>query len=53
MLKLWKLFEYCLSNLLIIGDLIHGESIQFKYPDICVTYDQNEKESIETIEKIF
>jgi glyoxylase-like metal-dependent hydrolase (beta-lactamase superfamily II) len=43
---------YQKGDLLIIGDLIHGESIQFKYPDICATYDQNEKESIETRKNI-
>ena len=43
---------YQKDDLLIIGDLIHGESIQFEHPEICATYDQNEKESIETRKNI-
>ena len=40
------------DDLLIIGDLIHGELIQFKHPEICATYDHDEKESIESRKKI-
>ena len=34
---------YRKDDLLIIGDLIHGEKIQFKYPEICAQYDIDEK----------
>ena len=37
---------YRKDDLLIIGDLIHGEKVQFKHPEICATYDQDEKKSI-------
>ncbi|KAG4104629.1 Metallo-hydrolase/oxidoreductase [Neocallimastix lanati (nom. inval.)] len=40
------------DDLLIIGDLIHGQSIQFKYPEICATYDHDEEKSIDTRKKI-
>ena len=40
------------DDLLIIGDLIHGEKIQFTHPEICATYDSNENESIESRKKI-
>ena len=43
---------YRKDDLLIIGDLIHGEIIQFKYPDICATYDQDEKKAIEARKEI-
>ena len=43
---------YRKDDLLIIGDLIHGQKVQFKYPEICATYDQDEKESIETRRRI-
>jgi glyoxylase-like metal-dependent hydrolase (beta-lactamase superfamily II) len=43
---------YRKDDLLIIGDLIHGEKIQFKHPEICATYDSNENESIESRKKI-
>ena len=38
--------------LLIIGDLIHGQDIQFKYPEICATYDHDENASIVTRKNI-
>ena len=43
---------YQKGDFLIIGDLIHGEAIQFKYPDICATYDHDEKGSIESRKNI-
>ena len=43
---------YRKDDLLIIGDLIHGEKIQFTHPEICATYDSNENESIESRKKI-
>ena len=43
---------YRKDDLLIIGDLIHGEKIQFKYPEICAVYDGDEKQSIESRKKI-
>ncbi|OUM59866.1 hypothetical protein PIROE2DRAFT_14498 [Piromyces sp. E2] len=43
---------YRKDDLLIIGDLIHGEKIQFKYPEICASYDHDENKSIETRKNI-
>ena len=43
---------YRKDDLLIIGDLIHGQAIQFKHPEICATYDHDENESIITRKKI-
>lgn len=43
---------YRKDDLLIIGDLIHGQDIQFKHPEICATYDHDENASIETRKKI-
>jgi glyoxylase-like metal-dependent hydrolase (beta-lactamase superfamily II) len=43
---------YRKDELLIIGDLIHGEKIQFKYPEICAFFDQDENKSIETRKNI-
>ena len=43
---------YRKDNLLIIGDLIHGQAIQFKYPEICATYDHDENGSIESRKNI-
>ena len=40
------------DDLLIIGDLIHGEKVQFKYPEICANFDYNEKDSIDSRKKI-
>ena len=43
---------YRKDDLLIIGDLIHGQDIQIKHPEICATYDHDEKASIETRKNI-
>ena len=43
---------YRKDDLIIIGDLIHGQKVQFKYPEICAKFDQDEKESIEARKKI-
>ena len=43
---------YRKDDLLIIGDLIHGEKIQYKYPEICTVFDWDEKLSIESRKKI-
>ena len=43
---------YRKDDLLIIGDLIHGQAIQFKHPEICATYDQDVDKSIEARKKI-
>ena len=43
---------YRKDDLLIIGDLIHGQKIQFKYPEICATYDHDENASIVTRKNI-
>ena len=40
------------DDLLIIGDLIHGEKVQFKYPEICANFDYDEKDSIDSRKKI-
>ena len=37
---------------MVIGDLIHGEKIQYKYPEICAVFDFDEKMSIESRKKI-
>ena len=43
---------YRKGDLLIIGDLIHGEKIQFKYPEICAVFDADEEQSIESRKRI-
>ena len=43
---------YRKDDLLIIGDLIHGEKIQYKYPEICTVFDYDEKMSIESRKRI-
>ena len=43
---------YRKDDLLIIGDLIHGQDIQIKHTEICATYDHDEKASIETRKNI-
>ncbi len=43
---------YQKGNFLIIGDLIHGQDIQFKHPEICATYDHNEDMSITSRKEI-
>jgi len=43
---------YRKDKLIIIGDLIHGQKIQFKYPEICATYDHDVNESVDTRKKI-
>ena len=43
---------YRKGDLLIIGDLIHGEKLQFKNPEICAVYDNDEELSIESRKKI-
>ena len=43
---------YKKDDLLIIGDLIHGEKVQFKYPEICANFDLDEKESIDSRKRI-
>ena len=43
---------YRKDDLLIIGDLIHGQDIQFKHPEICATYDHDENASIDTRKNI-
>ena len=40
------------EDLIIIGDLIHGEDIQFKHPEICPFFDDNETMSIESRKNI-
>ena len=40
------------DDLLIIGDLIHGEKVQYKYPEICANFDYDEKDSIDSRKKI-
>jgi glyoxylase-like metal-dependent hydrolase (beta-lactamase superfamily II) len=40
------------GDFLIIGDLIHGQDVQLKNPEICPFFDENENESIETRKKI-
>ena len=43
---------YRKGDLLIIGDLIHGEKVQFKYPEICAVFDGDEEQSIESRKRI-
>ena len=43
---------YQKGDLLIIGDLVLGQDIQFKYPEICASYDQDEDRAIESRKKI-
>ena len=40
------------DELLIIGDLMHAEIVQFKYPEICGAYEHDEALSIESRKKI-
>ena len=40
------------DDLLIIGDLIHAQDLQFKYPEICPSFDYDENASIETRKNI-
>jgi len=39
---------YRIDDVLIIGDLMHGQQLQIKYPEICAFFDQDENKSIET-----
>ena len=43
---------YRKEELLIIGDLIHAEKIQFKHPEICGVFDNDENLSIESRKRI-
>jgi len=43
---------YRKDELLIIGDLIHGEKVQFEYPEICTVYDVDEEQSIESRKRV-
>ena len=43
---------YRKDDLLIIGDLIHGQDIQFKHPEICSQYDHDENASIDARKNI-
>ena len=43
---------YRKDELLIIGDLIHGEKVQLKHPEICAVFDNDENLSIESRKKI-
>ena len=43
---------YQKGDIIIIGDLIHGQDIQFKYPEICAKHDQDENCSIDSRKKI-
>lgn len=39
---------YQIGKLLVIGDLIHGAALQFKYPEYCATYDMNKEDAIKS-----
>lgn len=39
---------YRKDDIIFIGDLIHGQDIQIEHPEICATYDIDEKKSIES-----
>ena len=43
---------YKKDNLLVIGDLIHAEKIQFNHPEICAFFDNDEEESIKSRKNI-
>ena len=43
---------YRKDALLIIGDLIHGEKVQFQHPEICTVYDVDEEQSIESRKRV-
>lgn len=43
---------YNLGNLLFVGDILHGESVQLIYPDICANFDADRKEAVISREKI-
>ena len=40
------------GDFIVIGDLIHGQDVQFEHPEICPFFDDNENNSIETRKKI-
>ena len=39
---------YRKGDIIFVGDLIHAQDIQLKYPEICPTYDLDEEKSIES-----
>lgn len=39
-------------SLLVMGDIIHNHTIQFKYPDVAIDYDSNAKQAIASRKKI-
>ena len=39
---------YKKDDILFVGDLIHGQDVQIKYPEICPTYDIDQEKSIES-----
>lgn len=43
---------YLKENVLIIGDLIHAQAIQFDHPEICAVYDAVQDKAIESRKKI-
>ena len=43
---------YQKGDLIIIGDLIHGQDIQLEHPEICPFFDDNEENSIEARKNI-
>ena len=40
------------GDFIVIGDLIHGQDVQFKHPEICPFFDDNENDSIESRKNI-
>lgn len=43
---------YVKENLIIIGDLIHAQAIQFDHPEICAVYDADKDKAVESRKKI-
>ena len=39
---------YRKDDIVFVGDLIHGQDVQIKHPEICPTYDIDEEKSIES-----
>lgn len=44
---------YELSNLVVIGDILHAAVLQIPHPEYCSRYDANKKQSIESRLKIY
>ena len=43
---------YRKDDLIVIGDLIHGQDIKIRHPEICATFDHDEKVNIQARKNI-